>query len=966
MDAQTRILPNQHQAEGVLRALGETLPEADLSRLRGFLSGVAPLDVSDVEARQIVDALKTAADRHWRIDPHRSVELAEAIIAIGEARADVWIRALGTMAKGDAVKFIGSQQEAWDLLEESARLFALVSDEVGWARTWIGRVFVAAQLNRLPEAIAQAERAREIFERHGEMQRQIRIDMALGSVNWQAENHAAAEAHYNRALAAALDTGSEEAGAIYNNLGLIAQSRGDAYRALEYFDRAVHLATSRGEPTAEVICRLNIATSRRQLGQFRQALALLNEIQPHYLKLFGVDTQIRSDMADCLVSLNRLEEAAALYQQTRQDWLSDDARLFAARAALLQAQAAATIGDQAVARGLLDLAEAEFAGLGENGLTALVHLRRGQLALHAGDPALALSHADEAACRFEAESQAQFQAETLLLKADALLGLNRPQDAGAILARTLDLARGCASPSLLYSAHLSLGRLAEHEGYVLRALRRYAAAEAVLERMQRNLTVTLRPAFLASKLDAQRARFGLLLRQGDLASAFETAERTRAQIMLGYLSGRESLRWVGGDPTALALAHKLDTLRGRYHALVSRAGDPGGLMGGAAPDSLVALERQMRQLTEQLHLQQPEAVPDMEKPPGVAQLQRALGADEALLAYFDDGARLHAFLIDRGGIEHAALDVTAAEIARALDQLQRNLSRALAAGVDRAGPALLAPAKIILRRLWLALLAPLMARAGARKRLYVVPFGQLHTLPFNLLHDGVRYLIELVEVVTLTSASLLLRPPPIRPVGARIVVHDNDGHLPNVEREAAILQSLYPAVVRSGAEANRDALRAPPGQILHIAAHGAYRTDNPDFSHITLADGRLQTDELLQLDLGYELVTLSACETGRGRITAGDEALGVGWAFLYAGAGAVVASQWRVSDARTAKLMASLYGGLHDGLSKSAALRHAQVEMLAESPSAHPAFWGAFQLYGSPAALTRADGDAGGVAAPHI
>ena len=106
MDAQTRILPNQHEAEGVLRALGETLPEADLSRLRDFLSGVAPLDVSDVEARQIVDALKTAADRHWRIDPHRSVELAEAIIAIGEARADVWIRALGTMAKGDAVKFI--------------------------------------------------------------------------------------------------------------------------------------------------------------------------------------------------------------------------------------------------------------------------------------------------------------------------------------------------------------------------------------------------------------------------------------------------------------------------------------------------------------------------------------------------------------------------------------------------------------------------------------------------------------------------------------------------------------------------------------------------------------------------------------------------------------------------------------------------------------------------------------------
>lgn len=951
MDAQTRILPNQHEAEGVLRALGETLPEADLSRLRDFLSGVAPLDVSDVEARQIVDALKTAADRHWHIDPHRSVELAEAIIAIGGARNDTWIRALGTMAKGDAVKFIGSQQNAWNLLEEAARLFSSVGDEVGWARTWIGRLSVAAQLNRLPEAIAQAARARDIFELQGETQRQLRIDMVLGEVNWQAENHAAAEGHYKRALAVALDLGESvggEACAIYNNLGLIAQSRGDPHRALDFFDRAAGLAMSRGEETAEVICRLNMATSRRQLGQFRQALALLNEIQPLYRRLFGVDTQIRSDMADCLVSLNRHEEAAALYQQTRQAWLSDGARLSAARTALLQAQAEASLGDEAVARQLLDAAEAEFAGLGENGLTALVHLRRGQLALHAGDAARALSHADEAAGRFDAESQAQLQAETLLLKADALLGLNRLRDVGHMLARTLNIARTCASPALLYSAQLSLGRLAEREDRPSRALRCYAAAEAVLDRLQRNLTVTLRPAFLAGKLDAQRARFRLLLQKGDVASAFDAVERTRAQIMLGYLSGRESLRWVGGDPAALALAGELEALRGRHHALSARAAE----IGGAPPGARAELERQMRALTEQIHLRRPDGAFEMGEARGVKHLQQGLGADEAMLAYFDDGARLHAFLIDRDGIEHAALDVTSAEIARALDQLQRNLSRTLAVGADRAASALRAPAQVILRWLWSALLAQLASRAGGRNRLYIVPFGQLHALPFNLLHDGARYLIEAMEVVTLTSASLLLRPPPVCPAGARVLVHDDAGRLPSVDREAEILQSLYRAVVRRGGEANRDALRAVPGQILHIAAHGAYRTDNPDFSHIALADGPLQTDDLLQVDLGYELVTLSACETGRGRVTAGDEALGIGWAFLYAGAGAVVASLWRVSDARTARLMASLYGGLHDGLSKAAALRRAQVEALAASPGAHPAFWGAFQLYGSPGALS--------------
>jgi hypothetical protein len=62
------VLPDL-QAGAILQALGETLPEADLSRLRAFLAGEGLLDDSDADARRIVDALKTAADRHWQINP---------------------------------------------------------------------------------------------------------------------------------------------------------------------------------------------------------------------------------------------------------------------------------------------------------------------------------------------------------------------------------------------------------------------------------------------------------------------------------------------------------------------------------------------------------------------------------------------------------------------------------------------------------------------------------------------------------------------------------------------------------------------------------------------------------------------------------------------------------------------------------------------------------------------------------
>jgi len=973
MNGAIQTYPDQHRAEGILDALGAALPQGDLVKLRGFLAGEGRLDVSDDDARRIVDALKTAADRHWRIDPHRSVELADAIIAIDEARGDTWTRALGTMAKGDAIKFIGSQQEAWDLLEESARLFQSIGDEVGWARTWIGRQFVAAQLHRLPEAVEQANVARKVFERHAQTLLQMRIEWALGEANQLTDNLGEAETHYNSALTLALElgeSGEHDARAIYNNLGMIAQERGDPQAALAYFDQVAKLARAHGKETDETFCRLNIATARMQLGQFRQALALLNEISPRYRQLFGADTQIHYEMAKCMAALNRNGEAHMLFQQARSEWLAAKSKLSAARTAVLEAMAKAGLGDFAGAQELLSAAEREFSQLGDTALTDIVQLRRGQLALRQGDASLALSLAQPGAKHFGVSGRTPYQAEALLLEGDAYLNLGQFDGAGNALSQALHRARACVSPALIYAAHLSLGRLAERQGRPERALRRYAAAEATLERMQRNLTIALRPAFLASKLEAQRARNLLLIQMGNVTSAFETVERVRAQIARGYLSGQESLRWTSNDPIAAGLMARLAALRGRHHALSMRTEElfdgPHSSGQTATREALISVERQMRALTEQLHLRRPSDAPDVMDAPNVAQLQAALDLGEAMIASFDDGARLRVFFIDRERIEQIALDADSAVLARMMDQLERNLARALETGGVGAAAAWLKPAQVILKRLWEVLFAPLMPLVHGKSRLFIVPFGQLHALPFNLLYNGERYQIELTEIVTLPSASLLLRSSSRQPAGALVLVHDDSGRLPDVERESSVIQALFPSEVRKGSEATRGTLQAPPSQILHIAAHGTFRTDNPDFSHVTLADGQMMIDDLLQMDLSYELVTLSACETGRGRVSAGDETLGIGWAFLYAGAGAVVSSLWRVSDERTALLMARLYGALHAGLSKPAALRRAQIEALAEAPGAHPAFWGAFQLVGSPAALSRAGVESSEAKAPHV
>ena len=129
----------------------------------GLPALVAPLD--DASAAEVVDHLKQEADRHWTINANRSLEIAELIVAIGQARGDRCQIALGTMARGDALKLLGRTGEAWQTLARAGELFIACGDEVGWARTRIGRLLICVDLGHVDDALADADRARDIFAR---------------------------------------------------------------------------------------------------------------------------------------------------------------------------------------------------------------------------------------------------------------------------------------------------------------------------------------------------------------------------------------------------------------------------------------------------------------------------------------------------------------------------------------------------------------------------------------------------------------------------------------------------------------------------------------------------------------------------------------------------------------------------------------------------------------------------------
>jgi CHAT domain-containing protein/tetratricopeptide (TPR) repeat protein len=131
----------------------------------------------------------------------------------------------------------------------------------------------------------------------------------------------------------------------------------------------------------------------------------------------------------------------------------------------------------------------------------------------------------------------------------------------------------------------------------------------------------------------------------------------------------------------------------------------------------------------------------------------------------------------------------------------------------------------------------------------------------------------------------------------------------------------------------------PPALVLSLVGN-----DGAGDAEGGLNDGFLRLDEVTHLKLNADLVVLSACETGKGRLYAGEGVTGLARAFLYAGSRGVVCSLWAVDDRETATLMTRLYSGLKEGQTAADALRAAKLAMIREGKA--PVYWAPFILIG--------------------
>ena len=311
-----------------------------------------------------------------------------------------------------------------------------------------------------------------------------------------------------------------------------------------------------------------------------------------------------------------------------------------------------------------------------------------------------------------------------------------------------------------------------------------------------------------------------------------------------------------------------------------------------------------------------------------ARTRRAPGSGMREAGEFDFGA-LCAELGDRTLIELVEVDgvlhvITVADrrvrlytpgrVPQREVQLSRFVLRRLARGGARLGD------EVVLAHtgasLETALLGPAAADLGDRP-VVVVPPGRLQAVPWALMPS-----LRDRAVTVAPSASAWLRGRRTRPPAHRRVTLIAGPRLATGGAEVDQLRTRYPDAVmlaRGSATAERALTALDGAWLAHIAAHGTFRADNPQFSAIQLDDGPLTVHDFERLGRAPYRLVLSSCDSGTAAPVGADELLGLVGSLMPLGAAGIVASIVPVNDPAAVPLMLAL----HDALEKGAALPEA-------------------------------------------
>ncbi len=491
----------------------------------------------------------------------------------------------------------------------------------------------------------------------------------------------------------------------------------------------------------------------------------------------------------------------------------------------------------------------------------------------------------------------------------------------------------------------------------------YEEAENLVESMLLNVpTASVKASLIATMDTVFRGHFELAIKQNQIPTAFRILERVRGRVVADNLRAQPQTTANDGNHAD----EELNRIQGELFRTTNVA-------------RRSQLVEQLQHAEEQLDLttlsQNRARFSIHGKPVDLPTLQQRLEADEAVLEYVMDDQKSYCLVITSTSVKHYELAGRSA------------VEKAIAAYLsDTTAMRDSESAKLLYRQLF----API-EEYRAKSQIIVVPDGQLGFIPFDALIDEngkyallghtVSYVPSATVLALLRDAKRAPEAPTLLAIGASNAPKANGDSfgraahglfdpenparieaLPSVNGEVHEITQIFgqrsdPIVGPTASEAAFKSRNLEQYQVIHIAAHGFADLKFPDrsglflgFDHDRRDDGLLQIREIRDLRLRADLVTLSACDAGAGKLEGQNGIASLVQAFLFAGARSVVASLWTANDAFTAALMARFYRDLGAGMPVGRALRSAKIEMLDRFGSkAVPLLWAGFFVTGDPA-----------------
>ncbi len=835
------------------------------------------------------------------------------------------------------------------------------------------------------EVINYWQKCLTIFEERGDKKGQAQALHSMGYVHDTERRHQLAVELYEKSLALSQETRDRKLTAlIFNSLGLAHTNLGHYEVGLDYYFKARALSEELGDKGTLNMALNNIGT--RYLAQGRYAEAL------DYLHKSLTVLQEMGDSADRRSLAYKYQNIGLVYR--RQGHL-DQALAYSRKSLDLLVE----VDDKFGIANLQNNIGVIYKSQGQYD-EALEWFRKAQPAYESlnatpgiarvlnniGDTYRLLGRYNEAleplmkSLRLR-ESGKDRGAVTLSLNNLARLyeAQGKYAEMLEVSQRSAKLADDIYSREEIWTAQDNIGRALVGLGKPAEARDSFLAAIKGIEALRREVAggEQQQQSFLENRLSPWFGMIDVLVSQQKYAEALTFAEQSKARVLLDALqTGRVNPRgsWSKEEQEAEERQRlKLVTLNSKL-TTESRSDKPDASRVAEFKSAVEKARLEYEDFETKLYVTHPELRLQRGDAPIVKAEELAAfvpDASSALLEYVVDDDKTFMFVVTKGELRVYPLQLKRDELAQQTEAFRKQLA---ARDLGFRASAV---------KLYESLLKPAEAQLRGRTNLIIVPDNTLWDLPFQtLVNSENHFMIENAAISYAPSLTVLREmtkrrkveaahasPPTLLALGnptvgsetlKRAALTLRDGKLeplPEAEQEVKALGRLYGASrskVYIGAEAREDRVKgeASGAKILHFATHGILNNASPMYSHLALAeggageDGLLEAWELMQLNLQADLVVLSACETARGRIGAGEGMVGFSWAMFMAGVPSIVVSQWKVESAGTRDLMVNFHRGLISSGAKSAALRQAALKVMKNPETSHPFYWGGFVIVG--------------------